>query len=78
MNAYANLTKLCEEHVHGHYQIEVIDLAEQPSLARSEDIVAIPTVVRRLPTPVRKFIGDLSDTERVLVELRLRPTAEPS
>lgn len=71
MNAYANLTRLCEEHVRGHYQIEVIDLAEHPSLARSENILAIPTLVRRLPAPMRKFIGDLSDTERVLVELRL-------
>jgi circadian clock protein KaiB len=72
MNAYANLTRLCEQHVRGHYQIEVIDLAEHPSLARSENILAIPTLVRRLPAPMRKFIGDLSDTERVLVELRLR------
>jgi circadian clock protein KaiB len=73
LNAYANLTRLCEEHVHGRYEIEVIDLAEHPSKARTDDILAIPTLIRRLPEPVRKFIGDLSNPERVLVELRLRP-----
>jgi circadian clock protein KaiB len=74
LSAHANLTRLCEEHVHGRYQIEVIDLAENPSIARTDDILAIPTLVRRLPAPVRKFIGDLSNPERVLVELRLRPS----
>ena len=73
LRASANLTRLCEEHVHGRYEIEVIDLVEHPALARTADILAIPTLVRRLPEPVRKFIGDLSDPERVLVELRLRP-----
>jgi circadian clock protein KaiB len=74
LTAYANLTRLCEEHVHGRYEIEVIDLAENPSAARTDDILAIPTLIRRLPMPVRKFIGDLSNPERVLVELRLRPS----
>jgi len=74
LRARANLTRLCEEHLRGRYQIEVINLSEQPALARTADILALPTLVRRLPPPVRKFIGDLSDPERVLVELRLRPS----
>jgi circadian clock protein KaiB len=73
LRALANLRTLCEEHLAGRYEIEIIDLVEQPSLARSDDILAIPTLVRRLPGPVRKIIGDLSNTERVLVGLRLRP-----
>jgi circadian clock protein KaiB len=72
LHAFANLKSLCDEHLAGRYDIEVIDLVEQPSRARGDDIVAIPTLVRRLPTPVRKIIGDLSDTERVLAGLRLR------
>jgi circadian clock protein KaiB len=75
LHAFANLKNLCEEHLAGHYEIEVIDLVEQPSLARGDDILAIPTLVRRLPPPLRKIIGDLSDTERVLVGLRLRPSS---
>ncbi|MEY2568012.1 MAG: circadian clock protein KaiB [Actinomycetota bacterium] len=66
LHAFSNLKKLCEAHLAGHYEIEVIDLVEQPSLARGDDIVAIPTLVRRLPPPLRKIIGDLSNTERVL------------
>lgn len=66
LHAFANLMRLCEEHLTGHYEIEVIDLVEQPSLARADDILAIPTLVRRLPPPLRKIIGDLSNTERVL------------
>jgi circadian clock protein KaiB len=73
LRAFANLKDLCEEHLAGRYAIEVIDLIEYPSLARSDDILAIPTLVRRLPAPLRKIIGDLSDTERVLVGLRLKP-----
>jgi len=73
LHAFANLTQLCEEHLAGHYEIEVVDLAENPSLARSDDILAIPTLVRRLPAPLRKVIGDLSNTERVLVGLRIHP-----
>jgi circadian clock protein KaiB len=73
LTAFANLKQLCEEHLAGRYELDIIDLVENPSLARSDDIVAIPTLVRRLPLPLRKVIGDLSDTERVLVGLRLRP-----
>ena len=73
LRAFANLKQLCDEHLPGHYEIEVIDLIEHPELARSDDILAIPTLVRRLPAPLRKIIGDLSDTERVLVGLRLQP-----
>jgi circadian clock protein KaiB len=73
--AFANLKTLCEEHLPGQYEIEIVDLVEHPYLARSDDIVAIPTLVRRLPTPLRKVIGDLSNTERVLVGLRLAPAA---
>jgi circadian clock protein KaiB len=73
LRAFANLTTLCEEHLTGRYEIEVIDLVEDPSLARSDDIIAIPTLVRRLPEPLRRIIGDLSNTERVLVGLRLEP-----
>lgn len=73
LRAFANLKELCDEHLPGHYEIEVIDLIEHPALARSDDILAIPTLVRRLPAPLRKIIGDLSDTERVLVGLRLQP-----
>jgi circadian clock protein KaiB len=73
LHALANLTSLCEEHLAGRYEIENIDLVEHPTLARSDDILAIPTLVRRLPAPLRKIIGDLSNTERVLVGLRLQP-----
>jgi circadian clock protein KaiB len=71
LRAFANLKTLCEEHLAGHYELEVIDLVEHPALARSDDILAIPTLVRRLPAPLRKIIGDLSNTERVLVGLRV-------
>ncbi len=72
IRAFANLKALCEEHLKGRYQIEVIDLLEHPQLARGDQIVAIPTLVRKLPPPVRKIIGDLSNTIRVLVGLDLR------
>jgi circadian clock protein KaiB len=71
--AFANLQKLCEEHLPGQYEIEVIDLMENPQLARGDQIVAIPTLVRKLPSPMRKIIGDLSNMERTLVGLQLRP-----
>lgn len=71
--ALANLRKICQEHLAGKYSIEVIDLLERPQLAKGEQIVAIPTLVRQLPEPVRKIIGDLSDRERVLIGLDLRP-----
>ena len=73
MEAFSNLKKICEEHLKGRYSIEVIDLLENPRLAKGDQILAIPTLVRRLPEPVRKIIGTLADTERVLVGLDLRP-----
>jgi circadian clock protein KaiB len=72
LRAFANLRALCEEHLAGHYEIEIVDLVENPALARADDIVALPTIVRRLPAPLRKIIGDLSDAERVRVGLRLQ------
>ena len=69
IRAFANLKALCEEHLKGRYQIEVVDLLERPQLARGDQIVAIPTLVRRLPPAVRKIIGDLSNTLRVVVGL---------
>ena len=73
--AFANLKKICAEHLGDKYRIELIDLLENPQLARGDQIVAIPTLVRNLPMPMRKIIGDLSNTERVLVGLDLRPAA---
>jgi circadian clock protein KaiB len=70
--AFARLTKMCEENVPGQYSIEVIDLLQNPQLAEGDEIVAIPTLVRRLPEPIRKIIGDLSNTERTLVGLQIR------
>lgn len=72
LKAFANLKKICEEHLAGEYHIEVIDLLKQPQLASGDQILAIPTLVRKLPEPIRKIIGDLSNTERVLVGLNLR------
>jgi circadian clock protein KaiB len=72
IRAFANLRKICEEHLAGRYRIEVIDLLENPQLGRGDQILAIPTLVRRLPEPIKKIIGDLSNTERVLVGLDLR------
>jgi len=77
IRAFANLKALCEEHLKDRYRIEVIDLLERPQLARGDQIVAIPTLVRQLPPPVRKIIGDLSNTVRVLVGLDLRPADRP-
>lgn len=71
--AFENLTRLCEAHLPGKYQIEVVDLLVHPQLARGDQIVAIPTLVRKLPQPIRKVIGDLSNAERTLVGLQLRP-----
>jgi circadian clock protein KaiB len=73
MRAFANLKLICEEHLAEKYQIEIIDLLQNPQLARGDQILAVPTLVRKLPEPVRRIIGDLSDTERVLVGLDLRP-----
>ncbi len=73
VTALDNLKKLCEEHLAGCYRIEVIDLLKNPQLARGDQIIAVPTLVRKLPEPMKKIIGDLSDKERVLVGLDLRP-----
>jgi circadian clock protein KaiB len=72
VQAFANLTKICEEHLAGRYRIHVIDLLEHPQLAKGDQILAIPTLVRTLPEPIRKIIGDLSNKDRVLVGLDLR------
>ncbi|HWM43928.1 MAG TPA: circadian clock KaiB family protein [Burkholderiales bacterium] len=71
--ALSNLKRVCEEHLAGRYSIEVIDLLKNPRLAKDDQIVAIPTLVRKLPEPLRKLVGDLSDTERTLVGLQLKP-----
>jgi circadian clock protein KaiB len=71
--ALANLQQICDEHLEGRYRIEVIDLLERPQLARGDQILALPTLVRKLPEPIRKLVGDLSDTASALVGLDLRP-----
>ena len=71
--ALTNLKRLCDEHLQNRYSIEVVDLVQNPQLARGDQILAIPTLVRKLPVPMRKIIGDLSNTDRVLVGLDLRP-----
>ena len=73
VTAFKNLKNICEEYLKGQYHIEVIDLMENPTLARGDQILAIPTLVRKLPQPIRKIIGDLSNTERVLVGLDIQP-----
>ena len=73
LTALANLKKICEEHLAGKYRIEIIDLLKNPQLAKGDQIIAIPTLIRKLPEPMMKLIGDLSDTEKVLVGLDLRP-----
>jgi circadian clock protein KaiB len=72
VRAIANIKKICEEKLQGRYELEVIDLYQQPQLAQGEQIIAVPTLVRKLPPPLRRIIGDLSDAERVLVGLDLR------
>ena len=74
--AISNLKQICSEHLGNHYRIEVIDLAKNPTLARDHQILAIPTLVRQIPTPIRKIIGDLSDTHRVLVGLDIRQSGK--
>jgi circadian clock protein KaiB len=73
ITAFANLKKICDEHLSGKYRIEVIDLLKNPQLAKGDQIFAIPTLVRHLPEPIKKIIGDLANTERVLVGLDIRP-----
>lgn len=75
MTAFANLKRICDEHLQGRYSIDVIDLLQHPQLAAGDQIVAIPTLVRRLPEPLCKIVGDLSNTERTLVGLQLRPAS---
>lgn len=74
LTAFNNLRKICEEHLAGKYRIEIIDLLKNPKLAQGDQILAIPTLVRKLPTPIKKIIGDLSDKTRVLVGLDIRPS----
>jgi circadian clock protein KaiB len=74
VRAFENLKRLCEDHLAGRYEIEMIDLLLNPQLARGDQILAVPTLVRRLPEPIKRIIGDLSNTERVLVGLDLRPS----
>jgi circadian clock protein KaiB len=71
--AIKNIKKICEEHLNGRYDLEVIDVYQQPVLAKGEQIIAAPTLIKKLPLPLRRFIGDLSDTERILLGLDLRP-----
>ena len=73
LTAFKNLKEICEEYLQGKYHIEVVDLMENPTLARGDQILAVPTLVRKLPQPIRKIIGDLSNTERVLVGLDIQP-----
>ena len=77
VQAFANLKRICEEHLKGRYRIEVIDLLKNPTLARGDQILAVPTLVRKLPPPVKKIIGDFTNTERVLVGLNLIPIRAP-
>lgn len=72
VRAIVNIRRICEEHLHDRYELEVIDLYQQPQLAMSEQIIALPTLIRRLPPPLRRIIGDMSNTEQVLVGLDLR------
>ena len=76
ITAFVNLKQICEEHLAGKYKIEVIDLLKNPQLAKGDQIIAIPTLVRRLPEPLKKIIGDLANTERVLVGLDIRPASK--
>lgn len=73
MTALVNLRQMCEDHLAGQYRMEVVDLLEQPQLAEGDQIIAVPTLIRRLPEPIRRVIGDLSDTTRTLVGLDLKP-----
>src|SRR5436305_6363556 len=75
--AFANLKKLCEEHLSGRYTIEIVDLLKLPQLVAGDQIVAIPTLVPKLPEPLRKIVGDLRDSERALVGLQIRPASPP-
>ncbi len=73
LRAIENLRKICEENLQGRYELEVIDIYQQPVLARGEQIIAAPTLIKQLPSPLRRFIGDLSQTEKIIVGLDLKP-----
>src|SRR5512136_987107 len=75
LRAVANIKKICEEHLQGRYDLEVVDIYQQPTLAKGEQIIAAPTLIKKLPLPLRKFIGDMADQERMLVGLELKPKA---
>lgn len=77
LQAFANLKEICETHLRGRYRIEVVDLLQNPALARGDQILALPAVVRQLPPPVKKIIGDFSNAERVLVGLDIKPIKKP-
>ena len=74
--AIANIRKICEEHLEGRYDLEVVDISQHPTLAEGEQIIAAPTLIKKLPLPLRRFIGDMSQTERILLGLDLREAAE--
>jgi len=75
--AIMNIKKICEEHLNGRYELEVIDIYQQPVLAKGEQIIAAPTLIKKLPLPLRRFIGSMADVERILVGLDLKPVEEP-
>jgi len=72
--ALVNIRKICEEHLHGRYELEIVDIAQHPTLAEGEQIIAAPTLIKKLPLPLRRFIGDMSHTEKILLGLDLRET----
>ncbi|MCA1614498.1 MAG: circadian clock KaiB family protein [Acidobacteria bacterium] len=72
MRAIVNIRKICEEHLQGRYDLEIVDISQHPTLAEGEQIIAAPTLIKKLPQPLRRFIGDLSQTERILLGLDLR------
>lgn len=76
-HAIANIKQICEEHLKGRYDLQVIDIYQQPVLAAGDQIIAVPTLIKKLPPPLRRLIGDLSDRERVLIGLDLKPTGPP-
>lgn len=76
--AVTNIKKICEEHLQGRYDLEVVDIYQQPTLAKGEQIIAAPTLIKKLPLPLRKFIGDMADQERILVGLDLKPKVSKS
>ena len=78
LRAIENLRRACEEHLAGRYQIEIVDVLKNPRRAAADQILAAPTVVRRLPAPIRKLVGDLSDSDRLLIGLEIRPSGRPA